>query len=322
MARVRGRGEPAHRGAAREPADPGAQPARPAAHASRSTWPSAAGDGAPTPRRATAARARACGSTPRSSRPPVEGDAALLERLVGEPGRERRALQPPGRLRASVRTRAGIGTAELRVENSGPRVDAGGRRAAGRAVRAPRARGRRPRRRPRAVDRARGGRGARRHAGDRAARRGRAARCAAAALPRAAARRRCARSRTDSRPSLELLLDLDRAAGALAARGELAVELRQARARRSPNRPRPASDDREEGDSPHPQASLAGGSGQPAEPAQRQRAAEQQQERGRAAGERGGHLALLLARGDLRAEPLVDGRQLVARVGGEGARRR
>ena len=51
--------EPAHRGAARQPADPGAQPARPAAQRSRSTWPSAVGEAAGR-RGARGRRARAC----------------------------------------------------------------------------------------------------------------------------------------------------------------------------------------------------------------------------------------------------------------------
>ncbi len=54
---------------------------------------------------------------------PVEGDAALLERLAANLVENGVRYNRPGGF-VDVRTRAGVGRVELRVENSGPRVDA------------------------------------------------------------------------------------------------------------------------------------------------------------------------------------------------------
>jgi signal transduction histidine kinase len=54
---------------------------------------------------------------------PVEGDAGLLERLAANLLENGVRYNRPGGF-VDVRTRAGVGTVELRVENSGPPVDA------------------------------------------------------------------------------------------------------------------------------------------------------------------------------------------------------
>jgi signal transduction histidine kinase len=54
---------------------------------------------------------------------PVEGDPALLERLAANLVENGLHYNRPGGF-VGVRTRAGVGTVELRVENSGPRIDA------------------------------------------------------------------------------------------------------------------------------------------------------------------------------------------------------
>jgi signal transduction histidine kinase len=53
---------------------------------------------------------------------PVEGDSALLERLAANLVENGVRYNRPGGF-VDVRTRAGVGSVELRVENSGPRVD-------------------------------------------------------------------------------------------------------------------------------------------------------------------------------------------------------
>jgi signal transduction histidine kinase len=61
--------------------------------------------------------------TAQLDRAPVEGDPALLERLAANLVENGLHYNRPGGF-VEVRTRAGVGTVELRVENSGPRIDA------------------------------------------------------------------------------------------------------------------------------------------------------------------------------------------------------
>ena len=110
----------------------------------------------------------------------VQGDAALLERLAANLIENGVRYNRPGGF-VDVRTRAGDGTVELRVENTGPPVDPADAARLAEPFERLCARGGRQGSGTRPVDRARRRRGARRHARDRAARGGRPDRVGAAA---------------------------------------------------------------------------------------------------------------------------------------------
>ena len=101
--------------AARRPDGARAQPAARCPAASRSTSPRS-----PARRpRARARRRRARAARARARRA-CSGERRLLERLAGEPDRERRPLQRARRLRRRAHARAADGRAVLDVVNSGP----------------------------------------------------------------------------------------------------------------------------------------------------------------------------------------------------------
>ena len=114
--------QPAHRGAARQPADPRARPARPARAARRWTWREAAAevvrDAAPATPRREGVRLT-CALEPA----PGRGRRRAARAAGRQPGRERRALQPARRLRRGAHARRGSAPSSCGWRTAGRAID-------------------------------------------------------------------------------------------------------------------------------------------------------------------------------------------------------